>query len=55
METMLTVRISAGMKAEIEQLVGEIGLWQNQSQFITEALNEHIKKYWNGERFDNQY
>ena len=55
MTTMLTVRISDGMKAEIEHIVGEIGLWHNQSQFITDALNEHIKKFWQGERFDNQY
>ena len=52
---MLTVRVSDGMKAEIEHLVGDIGLWHNQSQFITDALNEYIKRFWKGERFDNQH
>ena len=55
MASMITVRVSDGMKAEIENLVGEIGLWHNESQFIKEALNEHIKKYWQGDRFDNQH
>ncbi|HEY0089146.1 MAG TPA: hypothetical protein VGB37_09890 [Candidatus Lokiarchaeia archaeon] len=50
---MLSVRISDGMKAEIETIVHETGLWSDQSDFIKEALNEHIKKYWNGERFDH--
>ena len=49
---MLSVRISDGMKAEIETIIHEIGLWEDQSDFIKEALNEQIKKYWNGERFD---
>ena len=53
MTTMLSVRISDGMKAEIETIVHETGLWSDQSDFIKEALNEHIKKYWNGERFDH--
>ena len=52
MSTMLSVRISDGMKAEIETIVSEIGLWNDQSHFIKEALNEKIKKYWNGDRFD---
>jgi Arc/MetJ-type ribon-helix-helix transcriptional regulator len=52
MSTMLSTRISDGMKAEIEIIVREVGLWKDQSHFIKEALNEHIKKYWNGERFD---
>ena len=55
MATKITVRMSDGMKAEIEHLVGDIGLWHNQSQFIIDALNEYIKKFWKGERFDNKY
>lgn len=55
MTSKITVRLSDGMKAEMEYIVGEVGLWHNQSHFVKEALNEHIKKYWQGERFDNQY
>lgn len=55
MTVMLTVRISDGMKAEIEKIIGDIGLWQNQSHFIKDALDEYIKKYWQGERLDNNY
>lgn len=55
MASMFTLRISDGMKAEIEYIVGEIGLWQNQSDFVKEAINEHIKKYWQGERFDIEH
>lgn len=53
MSSTLTVRLSDGMKAEIETLVNEIGLWETQTDFVTEAINEHIKKYWRGERFDH--
>ena len=55
MATILSVRISDGMKAEIETIVSEVGLWRNQSDFVKEALNEQIKKYWKGERFDRWY
>ena len=55
MASKITVRISDGMKAELEHIVGEIGLWHNQSDFVKEALNEHIKKFWQGERLDNNY
>lgn len=55
MTSSITIRISDGMKAEIETLVKEIGLWHDMSSFTKEALNEHIKKYWQGDRFDNKY
>ena len=55
MGSKITVRISDGMKAEIERIIGEVGLWYNQSDFIKEALDEHIKKFWHGDRLDNQY
>jgi Arc/MetJ-type ribon-helix-helix transcriptional regulator len=51
----ITIRISDGMKAEIERLVDEIGIWHNQSHFVKDALDEYIKKHWQGERFDNKY
>jgi len=53
MASKLTIRLSDGMKAEIETLVNEIGLWETQTEFIKEAINEHIKKYWKGGRFDS--
>ena len=48
----ITVRVSEGMKAEIESLAkyGDVW-WANQSEFIREALDTHITKYWQGERF----
>ena len=55
MASSITVRISDGMKAEIETIVGDIGLWHNQSHFVKDALDEYIKKYWEGDRFDNHY
>ena len=47
----INVRVSEGMKAEIEGLVADSGLWKDQSYFIREALDIQIKKYWQGERF----
>ena len=44
-------RVSEGMKAEIETLVAEAGVWTDQARFIREALDIHIQKYWHGERF----
>ena len=41
------------MKSEIEELVEQIGLWPNRTEFIKEALDSHIKKYWNGDRYAN--
>ena len=55
MGSKITVRLSDGMKAEIEHIVGEVGLWHNQSEFVKEALDEQIKKFWQGDRFDNKY
>lgn len=49
----LTVRIPEGVKAEIETLLYEIGLWNNQSDFVREAIESQIKKYWNGERLEH--
>jgi len=44
------------MKAEIEALGDpkHTGLWPDQSHFIREALDEHIKRYWHGDRFCQQ-
>ena len=47
----ITVRVSEGMKAEIEALVEESGLWRTQSFFVREALDTLIKRYWKGERY----
>lgn len=49
----IIVRVSEGMKAEIEALGDPkyIGIWPDQSHFVREALDEHIKRYWQGERF----
>jgi len=49
----ITVRVSEGMKAEVEALGDPkyTGWWPDQAHFIREALNEHIKKFWKGERF----
>ena len=47
----ISVRVSEGMKAEIEQLVEETGAWPTESVFIREALDTHIKRYWHGERY----
>jgi Arc/MetJ-type ribon-helix-helix transcriptional regulator len=47
----ITVRVSEGMKAEIETLVADTGLWRSESIFIREALDTLIKRYWHGERF----
>lgn len=47
----LNVRVSEGMKAEIESLVDEVGLWKDQSYFVREAVDIQIKKYWKGDRF----
>lgn len=47
----VAVRISEAMKAEIETIVAETGLWKTQSDFIKEALDEFIQKNWSGERY----
>ena len=36
---------------EVETLVYELGLWDNRSEFIREAIETQIKHYWEGERF----
>lgn len=51
MSPFIAVRVSEAMKAEIEALVDETGLWKNQSDFIKEALDEYIQKHWVGERY----
>jgi hypothetical protein len=51
MAPILTARISEGMKSEIEELVDETGLWPSRTEFIKEALDQHIKKYWTGDRY----
>ncbi len=51
---MVTVRISEGMKAEIETLTEEMGIYNYESEFLRDAINEHIKKFWRGERFAHQ-
>ena len=38
--------------AEIETVVEDVGLWQNKSEFIREALDEYIKIHWVGPRFE---
>ena len=47
----LNIRISEGMKAEIESLAADTGLWESQTEFAIEALDVHIGKYWQGERY----
>lgn len=49
----LTVKIPEATKAEIETLTQELGLWESQSDFVREALDQHISKYWKGERFEH--
>jgi Arc/MetJ-type ribon-helix-helix transcriptional regulator len=51
MSPILTARISEGLKAEIETLVGDTGLWASRTDFVREALDEKIRKYWNGDRY----
>ena len=47
----ITVRVSEGMKAEVETLVEDTGLWPTESNFIREALDTLIRRYWKGDRF----
>jgi len=47
----VVVRVSEGMKAEVEQLVHETGIWENQSSFVREAIDTHIRRHWQGERY----
>ena len=47
----MTIRVSEGMKAEMETLIEDSGVWPNQSYFIREAIDAYIKRYWQGERF----
>jgi len=51
MSPILTARISEGMKSEIEVLVEDTGLWGSRSDFVKEAIDEQIKRYWKGDRF----
>lgn len=48
---MVTARVSEGLKTEIETLVEDVGLWRNRSDFINEALDEYVQRYWEGERY----
>lgn len=47
----IVVRVSEGMKAEVESLIESVGLWKDQSYFIREAIDTHIQKHWIGERY----
>ena len=51
MSPTINTRISEGMKAEIEYLIGDVGLWSNQTEFVKDALNTYIKKHWKGRRY----
>ena len=51
MSSMVTARVSEGLKTEIETLVEDVGLWRNRSDFINEALDEYVQRYWEGERY----
>jgi Arc/MetJ-type ribon-helix-helix transcriptional regulator len=53
MSPILTARISEGMKSEIEELVEQTGLWPSRTEFVKEALDKQIKKYWTGDRYAN--
>lgn len=48
--TTLNIRVSEGMKTEVETLVNDIGLWENRSDFVRDAINDKIQKHWQGER-----
>jgi hypothetical protein len=50
-KTHLNIRVSEGMKAEIETLVEDTGLWADRTQFVIEALDVQIRKYWQGDRY----
>lgn len=50
MESQVIVRLPADMKAEIEQLVYSVGLWESRSDFIREAIEAYIQKHWEGQR-----
>ena len=50
MESQVIVRLPADMKAEIEQLVYSVGLWESRSDFIREAIEAYITKHWEGQR-----
>ena len=51
MSPMITARVSEGLKAEVETLVHDTGLWTSRTDFIVEALDEYIKRYWRGDRY----
>jgi len=53
MAPILTARISEGMKSEIEELVEDKGMWASRTEFVKEALNQQIKRYWTGDRYAN--
>ena len=53
MLSVVTVKIPEAMKAEVETLIQELGLWGSQSEFIREAIDQQIGKYWKGERFEH--
>jgi len=55
MSPMIIARVSEGLKAEVETLVQDTGMWGTQTEFIVEALDEHIKKYWRGDRFAKRH
>lgn len=52
MVSTVTVRLKESNITEIETLVHDFGLWKNKSDFIREAIETQIKKYWSGDRLE---
>lgn len=52
MQSAITVRLIESKITEIETLVHDTGLWKNKSDFIREAIEIQIKKYWSGDRLE---
>ena len=50
MQSSITLRLPESKITEIETLVHDTGLWKNKSEFLREAIETHIKKYWIGDR-----
>ena len=51
MLSVFSIKIQEAMIAEVETLVHDLGLWENRSEFVREAIDQLIRKYWNGDRF----
>lgn len=52
MQSAITVRLPESNITEIETLVHDTGLWKNKSEFLREAIETQIKKYWSGDRLE---